>query len=72
MRARLGILFAGLQVELREVTLKNKPFEAHGAIFRLNRVASQKHTMDRVPQNVLSRDPTIPEFIFEGILKRRK
>ena len=25
MRARLGILFAGLQVELREVTLKNKP-----------------------------------------------
>lgn len=25
MRARLGVLFAGLQVELREVTLKNKP-----------------------------------------------
>ena len=25
MRARLGILFSGLQVELREVTLKNKP-----------------------------------------------
>lgn len=25
MRARLAILFAGLQVELREVTLKNKP-----------------------------------------------
>ena len=25
MRARLGILFAGLQVELREVVLKNKP-----------------------------------------------
>jgi len=25
MRARLGLLFAGLQVELREVTLKNKP-----------------------------------------------
>ena len=25
MRARLGILFAGWQVELREVTLKNKP-----------------------------------------------
>jgi len=25
MRARLGVLFAGLQVELREVALKNKP-----------------------------------------------
>ena len=25
MRARLGLLFAGLQVELREITLKNKP-----------------------------------------------
>lgn len=25
MRARLAVLFAGLQVELREVTLKNKP-----------------------------------------------
>lgn len=25
MRARLGLLFAGLQVELREVVLKNKP-----------------------------------------------
>ena len=25
MRARLGVLFSGLQVELREVTLKNKP-----------------------------------------------
>lgn len=25
MRARLGILFAGLQVELREIVLKNKP-----------------------------------------------
>ena len=25
MRARMGALFAGLQVELREVTLKNKP-----------------------------------------------
>lgn len=25
MRARLGILFAGLQVELREISLKNKP-----------------------------------------------
>jgi len=25
MRARLGILFAGLEVELREVILKNKP-----------------------------------------------
>lgn len=25
MRARLGLLFAGLQVELRELTLKNKP-----------------------------------------------
>ncbi|MGB5856044.1 MAG: glutathione S-transferase [Oceanisphaera sp.] len=27
MRARLGILFAELQVELREITLKNKPAE---------------------------------------------
>ncbi|WP_041523007.1 glutathione S-transferase [Gilvimarinus agarilyticus] len=27
MRARLGLLFAGLQVELREVVLKNKPRE---------------------------------------------
>ena len=27
MRARLGVLFAGLQVELREVTLKNKPVQ---------------------------------------------
>ena len=25
MRARLGILFAGLQVELREIVLRNKP-----------------------------------------------
>ena len=25
MRARLGLLFAGLQVELREIILKNKP-----------------------------------------------
>ena len=25
MRARLGLLFAGLQVELREIVLKNKP-----------------------------------------------
>jgi glutathione S-transferase len=25
MRARLGLLFAGLKVELREITLKNKP-----------------------------------------------
>lgn len=27
MRARLGLLFAGLQVELREIILKNKPAE---------------------------------------------
>ena len=27
MRARLGILFAELQVELREITLKNKPMQ---------------------------------------------
>lgn len=27
MRARLGLLFAGLQVELREITLKHKPDE---------------------------------------------
>ncbi|QJD58400.1 glutathione S-transferase [Pseudomonas sp. gcc21] len=27
MRARLGLLFAGLQVELREVVLKNKPLQ---------------------------------------------
>jgi glutathione S-transferase len=31
MRARLGLLFAGLQVELREIMLKNKPDQMLGA-----------------------------------------
>lgn len=49
-----------------------RPFDAHGAVFRLNRVASQKHELDRVPQDVLSKDPTITEAIFDCIRKRRK
>ncbi len=48
-----------------------EPFDAHSAVFQLNSVASRKHQLDRVPQNVLSRDPTITEAIFDCIRKRR-
>ena len=37
------------------------------AVFRLNRIAAQKHDLDRIPQSVLNDDPTITNSIFECI-----
>ena len=63
---------AELKAAQKKLRPEDKPFDAHGAVYRLNRVASQKHEMDRVPQDVLSQDPTITEEIFDFILSRRK
>ncbi|WP_289040680.1 C1 family peptidase [uncultured Aliiroseovarius sp.] len=38
-----------------------------GAVFQLNRIAAQKHDLDRVPQTALNDDPTITNSIFDSI-----
>ena len=74
MRARLGILFAGLQVELREVILKNKPAQmlaispkgtvpvlqlADGAVIEESRDIMVWALEQQDPQGLL--DPTVLE-----------
>lgn len=74
MRARLAILFAGLQVELREVTLKNKPAQmlaispkgtvpvlqlADGAVIEESRDIMVWALEQQDPQGLL--DPTVLE-----------
>ncbi|MCK8464965.1 C1 family peptidase [Aliiroseovarius sp. S1339] len=41
--------------------------QVRGAVFRLNRIAAQKHDLDRIPQSALNDDPTITNSIFECI-----
>ena len=40
---------------------------ARGAYYRLNRIAAQKHDLDRIPQSALNSDSTITDSIIECI-----
>ncbi|WP_298566814.1 C1 family peptidase [uncultured Aliiroseovarius sp.] len=42
-------------------------FGAPGAVFRLNRIAAQKHDLDRIEQSALNKDTTITNSIFDFI-----